>query len=289
LHGTIYCYYITASGPSGPPVTADSVASNVVWQSTKPDPVTSITFSGITSSKIDLSWGPAPTSGISGYLIERKAGASGSWSTLAANAPRVPQSYSDTAGVTAGTQYFYRITARSNGGNSPVSSEFSTTTTPIAPPAFTLTVVSADEIDLSWQVVPGATNYKVERKEGAGGSWSEITNVAVGYGQSYCGEPYPTPVCQSLTNNSVNFPDAGLKESTLYYYRVFSWNSSGGYSAPSSEQAATTSAMPKQNLIATALEGGFRIRLNWTPIDCNPVACGAPTGYEIQRQVKDGI
>ena len=46
--------------------------------------------------------------------------------------------------------------------------------------------------------------------------------------------------------------------------------------------------MPRQNLIATALDGGFRIRLDWTPIVCTPVACGVPTGYEIQRQVKDG-
>jgi hypothetical protein len=46
--------------------------------------------------------------------------------------------------------------------------------------------------------------------------------------------------------------------------------------------------MPKQDLTLTPLDGGFRIRLNWTPIACTPVACGAPTGYEIQRQVKDG-
>jgi len=286
LHGTIYCYYITANGTTGPPLTSDSNASNIVSQSTEPDPVTSITFSGITTSKIDLSWGPAPTSGISGYLIERKTGSAGTWGTLVANAPRSPQSYSDTASIAAGTQYFYRITALSSGGNSTVSSEFSTTTTPIATPSLNLTVIASDQINLTWTVVPGATNYKIERKEGAGGSWSEIRNEAAAYGQSYCGEPYPTVICPTLTNNSVSYPNTGLTENTLYYYRVTSWNGSGGDSVPSTEKSATSSAMPKQNLVATALDGGFRIRLDWGPIECS--GCGAPTGYEIQRQVKDG-
>jgi uncharacterized delta-60 repeat protein len=294
LHGTIYCYYITANGTAGPPVTSDSTASPIVWQSTIPDPVTSITFSGITTSKIDLSWGPAPTTGISGYLIERKTGAAGTWGTLVASAPRIPQSYSDTT-VTAGVQYFYRITALSNAGNSVVSGEFSATTTPTATPALTLAVISSDQINLSWPVVPGATNYKIERSEGVPGGWIEIDNKAAAYQQLYCGvEPYPTtaPGCSTLSNAIVTYADnvfsPRLKENTLYYYRLKSWNSTGGDSVPSTEKSATTSAMPKQNLVATALDGGFRIRLDWTPIDCTPIACGAPTGYEIERQVKDG-
>jgi hypothetical protein len=46
--------------------------------------------------------------------------------------------------------------------------------------------------------------------------------------------------------------------------------------------------MPKQNLTATPLDGGFRIKLQWSTIDCTPNLCDPPTGYEIERQVRDG-
>jgi hypothetical protein len=263
----------------------DSNASIIAWQSTKPDPVTSITFSGITTSKIDLSWGPAPTSGISGYQIERKTGSAGAWGTLVANVPKSPQTYSDTSSITAGTQYFYRITALSNGGNSTVSSEFSTTTTPIASPSLSLAVISSKQINLTWTVVPGATHYNIERSED-NNNWSQIRHEPAAYSQSYCGEPFPTSICSIKTDSSVSYPDTGLTENTLYYYRVKAWNSSGEDGLPGPVMFARTSAMPIENLDLTALEGGFRIRLDWGPIACS--GCGVPTGYEIERQVKDG-
>lgn len=281
--GTIYCYYITAKGPLGPPVTADSIASNIVWQSTKPAAPGTITFSGITTASITLNW-PQVT-GNSAYQIDRSLD-NVTWMNNVGTTGQNVNTFTNT-GLSPGTRYYYRVSANSSGGFSAVSAVQSATTTPVST-TLALAVISAEQINLSWPVVFGATNYKLWRKEEANGSWGELPNQTVGYSQSYCGEPYPTVACPTPSASVVSYPDTGLKENTLYYYRVTAWNSTGGDSALSNEPYGTTSAMPKQNLTLTALPGGFRIKLDWTPIACTPFACDAPSGYEIQRQVKDG-
>lgn len=280
--GTFYCYKITANGPPGPPVTPDSAASNIVSQTTKPAAPALNALSGITVSKIDLSW-PNVT-GNTGYKIERKIGAGGAWGTVNTTAADAT-TYFNT-GLTAGTLYYYRISANSAGGYSATSGEQSATTTPAAT-TVTAAVVSAAEIDLSWPVVYGATNYKLERKEGAG-AYGEITNLPAGYSESYCGALYPTVSCPALSPTVVGYQDAGLKENTTYCYQVKAWNSTGGDSTPSAEKCVTTSAMADQNLTGDAINA-FKIKLDWTPIACAPNPCDNPDSFEIERQARDGI
>ena len=280
--GTYYCYQIIASGPSGPPVTPDSASSNVVFQTTKPAQPVLNALSGITASNIDLSW--SNVTGNTGYKIERKTGVGGTYTTVITTAADIT-SYSN-GGLAAGTQYYYRISANSAGGFSAVSSEQYATTTPVAT-TVTLAVISESQVDLSWPVVLGAESYKVERKEGAG-AYAEVIDLPVGYSALYCGETYPTVGCPAVSPIISIYQDAGLAGNTSYCYQIKSWNSTGGNSTPSTEKCIATLAIPKQNLIATALDGGFRIRLDWTPIECTPNPCEAPTGYEIQRLVRDG-
>lgn len=275
---TYYCYRIKAYNSY-----AESAYSVEVSQTTQLDPPTLNALSGVTASKIDVDWNQV--SGNTGYKVERKTGALGSWSQVGTVAQNVIN-FSNNSGLNPGTLYYYRVSVQNVGGYSLPSNEQSATTTPAATPTLSLSVISANQIDLIWPVVAGASNYKLERKQGAGGSWGEVDNIAADYSQSYCGEPYPTVACPALSNNVVSYHNMGLNEKTLYYYRVISWNSTGGNSPPSAEVSGTTSAMPDQNLTATALDGGFRIRLDWTAIFC--LLCDPPTGYEIQRQVRGG-
>ncbi len=275
--GTWYCYRLYATNSSG-----DSGYSIERSQTTLAVPPTLDAPSGVTAAQAVLTWNNV--AGNTSYKLERKIGAAGAWGTLVTTAADAV-TYTNT-GLTAGTLYYYRISTNNNAGSSVASNEVSTTTTPVAP-TVTTTVVSAEQIDISWPVKLGATNYKIERKEGAG-SYSQIDNVTVTYVENYCGYDYPTVACPSLSASTTLYQNSGLTENTTYCYQLKSWNSTGGDSAYSTEECATTSAMPLQNLTATALDGGFRIRLDWTAIVCLPIACDAPTGYELQRQVRDG-
>ena len=280
--GTFYCYKIQAVGPSGPPVTPDSPYSNIVTQSTKPLAPGTITFSGITASSITLTW-PHVT-GNNGYQVDRSLNNS-TWTTNVGSPGVDVNSFTNNTGLSAGTLYYYRVLAKSAGGNSDYSAVQSTLTTPAAP-VVTATVISYAQIDLSWPLVFGASAYNVEQKIGAGGSWAPIDTITKAFTQSYCGYPVSRIGCTSLTPDSGGKSVTGLTENTYYCYQVKALNSSGE-SVASTEKCVTTSAMPLQNLSATALDGGFKIRLDWVPFVCLPIACDAPTGYELQRQVWD--
>jgi len=276
--GTFYCYQVKAINTSG-----ESVYSTAVAQTTLAVPPTLNVPSSVTATQAVLTWNNV--TGNTGYKIERKTGVAGAWGTLVANTAADAVTYTNTA-LTAGTLYYYRISTNNAAGASAASNEVSTTTTPVAP-TVTATTVSDDRIDLSWTVKPGATHYKIERKEGAG-AYSPIDTVAADYVQKYCGYDYPTVACPSLSDVGTGYQSAGLTGSTNYCYRVTSWNSSGGDSAYSTEKCATTFAIAIQNLSAAAVNS-TKIRLDWTAVACIPIACDNPDGFEIERQIRQGI
>jgi len=279
--GTFYCYKIAAIGPSGPPVTPDSLYSNIVSQSTKPSAPGVITFSGITSSSVTLSW--PQVSGNSGYQIDRSLNNS-NWTNNVGTVGQDVTTFTNS-GLATGTLYYYRVSANSSGGFSAPSTVQSTTTSPAAP-SITTSVASASRIDISWPLVVGASNYKIERKE-AGGSYSEISNVAMPYAQDYCGYSYPTVACPTASPAITTYQNVGLPEDTTYCFQLKSWNSSGGDSLYSAEKCATTLPIAEQTLTATPLNS-FRIRLDWVQTVCTPNPCDPPEGYEIERMVRDG-
>lgn len=279
--GTFHCYKILAIGPAGPPATPDSPYSNIVSQMTKPVAPGTITFSNIGTAALTLSW-PQVT-GNSGYQIDRSLD-NVSWSNNVATVGQDVTTYTNS-GLSPGTLYYYRVSAASTGGFSVTSAVQSVTTTP-AGPSVTTAVVSASRIDISWPLVSGATNYKIELKP-AGGSYSEISNLAIAFSQNYCGYSYPTVACPNPSPLTASYQNQGLVENTGYCFQVRAWNSTGGDSAYSAEQCATTLPLADQTLTATP-QGSFKIRLDWTEKVCTPTPCDPPQGYEIERMVRDG-
>jgi hypothetical protein len=94
-------------------------------------------------------------------------------------------------------------------------------TAPAAPGSLTLTVASASQINLSW--TDNSTieqGFKIERKLGIGGTYSEIGSVGA---------------------NVTTFQSTGLSAATTYYYRVRAYNGTC-YSAYATEKSATTQA-----------------------------------------------
>jgi hypothetical protein len=89
-----------------------------------PQPPASLSASAGSSSQINLAWTDSPNE--SGFYVERKTGAGGTYAQIAALNANVA-TYSDT-GLTAETTYYYRLRAFNNGGPSSYSAEAFATT-----------------------------------------------------------------------------------------------------------------------------------------------------------------
>jgi len=107
-----------------------------------------------------------------------------------------------------------------NGGNDAFVAKFSlSASAPAAPSALSATAVSASRINLSWTDNSGnETGFKIERKTGAGGTYSQIATVGA---------------------NVTAFGNVGLSAATQYFYRVRA-TGAGGDSGYSNEANATT-------------------------------------------------
>lgn len=134
----------------------------------------------VSSTRVDLTW--TDTSEIeTAMYVERKIGATGTWSTIAA-LPANSTSYID-ASVVAGSEYVYRVSTSNNGASSPASNEavaVASTTLPtwgngtglrgelfnnktLTPPA--AAVRTDAKVDFYWTASPGtgikADNFSV--------------------------------------------------------------------------------------------------------------------------------
>lgn len=181
----------------------------------------------VSQSQINVTWDASTDNvGVTGYRIERCAGAA--CNTFVEVGTPTSTSFSNM-GLSAGTVYRYRVRAQDAAGNlSSYSSIVQATTaavdaTPPTDPAdLVATPESTTEISLTWTAstdAVGVTGYRVERAQGASGSFSQI------------GAP--------LSNV---FTDSGLAQNTLYRYRVRATDAAGNFSGYSNIDDATTDA-----------------------------------------------
>ncbi len=89
----------------------------------------------VSSSQINLAWTDNATNEI-GFKIERKTGSGGTYAQIGTNSANSCARY-DT-GLEAGTQYYYRVRAFNNGGNSSYGNETNATTTAASGSGITL-------------------------------------------------------------------------------------------------------------------------------------------------------
>jgi cellulose 1,4-beta-cellobiosidase len=184
---------------------------------TAPPAPTGLTPTVVSSSQINLSWNAS--TGATSYNVKRATVSGGPYTTVASGVTGT--SYSDT-GLSASTTYYYVVSAVNSNGESANSSQVSATTSvggtpPPVPTGLTPTVVSSNQINLSWNASTGATSYNVKRATVSGG-------------------PYTT-IATGVTATSYN--NTGLTPATTYYYVVSAVNANGE-SANSSQVSATT-------------------------------------------------
>ena len=232
----------------------------VVKGATGPAAPSGLGATAISSSQINLSW-TDNSSNETGFKIERSTN-NLNFTQIATVGTNI-KTYSNT-GLTASTQYFYRVRASSASGDSAYSNTASATTSgtgtgPVAPSGLTANAVSSSQINLSWtDNSANETGFKIERSTN-NLNFTQIATVGV---------------------NIKTYSNTGLTASTQYFYRVRATNASGdsGYSNTANATTSPVSNIPAapSGLTATAVSR-TRINLSWTDNSTNE------TGFKIER------
>jgi hypothetical protein len=194
----------------------------------KPDAPSGLLASPFSVSQINLSWTDNSINE-TGFAIERRR-AGGTFSQITTVGAGV-QVYNDT-GLEDYTQYFYRVRAVNNWGNSAYTTE-ANATTPLAAPRPPLNVnawaVSTSLVKLAWDDAShNEQGFKIERSVDNPDNFTEIYDLSI--------------------PNSISYTDNSVSNGATYYYRVISYNTAGnGVSANSSKVIATVLTVTNQN------------------------------------------
>jgi titin len=202
-----------------------SNTANATTLDVAPAAPTNLAASAISPTQINLTWTDA-SSNETGFILERSTDNFVSNVTQIATPAANVTSYSDTTGLTASTQYWYRIRAV-NGIGPSGNSNVATATTPAvptvpnAPGGLGASAVSASQINLTWtDNSTNETGFVLERS--TDNFVANVTQIA-------------TPVANATSYND----STGLLPNTKYYYRIRATNGVGP-SANSNIASATT-------------------------------------------------
>ena len=262
---TSYTYRVRASNASGNSSYSNTASATTPSSSgSVPAAPSGLSAAAASSSAIDLAW-TDNSSNETGFKIERKT-ESGSYSQIATVGAGVT-SYQST-GLTASTAYTFRVRATNTTGDSSYSNEASATTlsgsgsAPAAPSGLSAAAASSSAIDLSWtDNSSNETGFKIERKTGTLGTYSQIATVGAGV---------------------TSYQSSGLAPTTTYIFRVRATNAAGD-SPYSNEASATTEAgsggglAAPTGLTATAMSSS-QINLAWTD------NADGETSFKIERK-----
>lgn len=234
-NGTAYAYKVVAfnRGGNGPP-------SSVV-EATPLAPPTELTASA-GDRQITLAWRASP--GAMSYAVFRRTRQE---HFARVGGPIVGTTLVD-AGLTNGTLYIYRVRALTGNGGSDLSERASATPkapaspAPAAAPENVSAAAGNGEVQLSWNAVAGATDYRVFR----------TTNGTFG----------TTPIATVVTPGYLN---TGLVNGTTYSYRVAAHNA-GGDGPFSAVVSATPGAAPIAPTNLSASAGDAMVTLSWTAV-----------------------
>lgn len=262
--GTTYYYIVTAvnsagEGPASGEVSAMTNAASAPGPTAPPPPApgptvpaapTGVSAAGGTN-QVTISW--SAVTGATSYNLY--------WSTTSGVTPANGTGIAGVTspavqtGLTAGTTYYYVVTAVNSAGESAASIQVAATTLTPAPaptvpasPTGVTAAGGASQVTVSWSPVNGATSYNLY--------WSITAGVTTTTGTRIAGVTSP-------------YVQTGLSASTAYYYIVTAVNSVGE-SAPSAQATATTNAPPPAALAAptgvTATGGAKQVTISWLPV-----------------------
>jgi hypothetical protein len=182
-----------------------------------------------TTKQIDLSWADAANDE-TGFSIERKAGANGTYSHLV-DLPAGTFTYSDGNNLAFGTTYYYHVYATQTGAPNSAFSNESNATVPTPPSPTTPSNLNStfnsntNKIDLTWNdPANDETGFRIERKAGVNGTYALLTDQPAG----------------TFTYSDGN----NLLPGTTYYYHVYAYQTGAPNSDFSNEANASVPIPP---------------------------------------------
>jgi fibronectin type 3 domain-containing protein len=195
---------------------------------------------------VSLDWNDNTEPDLASYNVKRSTTAGGPYSQVA---NVTVSSYTDN-GLTAGTTYYYVVTAVDTGAHeSGISNEASATpydNPPAAPSGLTANAVSCSQINLAWtDNSDNETSFKIERSPD-GSAFSQIASVGA---------------------NVTTYSDTTVSASTTYWYRVRAANSYGNSGYSNTASAATPACpvtLPAAPTNLTASPAKTTVNLTWT-------------------------
>ncbi len=216
-----------------------------------------LTAQALSSSQVLLNWTDRSATE-TGFRIERSPVTNTNYTEIATVGANTT-SFTDS-GLSEATKYWYRVRAYNADTTSAYSNEKAATTLyniPAPPSGLRITSLLSNKVTLSWSDNSGnETGFKIQRKQGVTGTYTDIKTTAA---------------------NVTGYTDkSGLRDGTLYYYRVCATNAAGD-SAFSNEASGTTPLAKPTSATATAVSSS-RIDLTW--IDNS----ASETGYKIERK-----
>ena len=262
---TQYWYRVRAYNGTGTSSYAGPTSVTTLAAAVSPAAPTNLTATATSSSRINLSW-TDNANNESGFRIERSPDgtAFAEIATVGANVT----SYANT-GLTAATQYSYRVRAYNGTGTSSYAGPTSVTTlaagvSPASPTNLMATAASTSRINLSWtDNANNESGFRIERSPD-GTAFAEIATVGA---------------------NATSYANTGLTAATQYWYRIRAYNTTGTSSYAGPISATTLAPAPQPPSAPTALMGTLqtgRIALTWTDTSNNE------TGFAIHRSIDDG-
>jgi titin len=270
---TEYCYRVRGyiAGGSHSAYSNESCATTVGPTIPVAAP-TGLTASANGEQQVDLAW-TDNAGDEDGFEIERRLGQTGSFGLVATIGPDVT-AHSDP-GLTAGTEYCYRVRAFRGADRSSYSTTECATTDapppppppspPAAPSAVGASAAAPDRIDVNWtDNADNETGFSVERRLGQTGSFSEVAQPGA---------------------NGTSYANTGLDASTEYCYQVRAFND-GGFSSYSNVACATTpeppppptGLAPPTGLNASAPNAQW-VRVRWSDNSADE------TGFRVERRL----
>lgn len=223
VSATTYYYVVTAVNATGEGAASVQVAATTLTDT--PAPTIPAVPSGVTAvggtNQATISW-PA-VAGAASYNLYRST-TTGVTTTSGTKIAAVSSPYIVT-GLSAGTAYYFIVSAVNSVGESAASTQSTATTTApvLAVPAVPTGVTStggAKQVSLSWSAVTDATSYNIY--------WSTTAGV--------------TTSGTKIATTANSYVQTGLTAGTTYYYIVSALNSSGEGVASTQVSAATNAA-----------------------------------------------
>ena len=248
---TAYYYIVTAVNSAGESDASVQVAATTLAATpspTAPSAPTGVSATG-GANQVTVSW--TAVTGATSYNVY--------WSTTSGVTKATGTKIAGTTspyvhtGLSAGTAYYYIVTAVNSVGESLASTQATATTNPPAPsapaaPTGVGATGGAKQVSVSWSAVSGATSYNLY--------WATTSGVTTATGTKITGATSP-------------YVQTGLADSTAYYYIVTAVNGVGEGVA-SAQVTATTNApapvAPAAPSGVTATGGANQVTVSWSAV-----------------------